>query len=47
MGLVCHGLGGCMLEVFVGGVVELFRCLGNGGPLHVRCLGLVVVRLGA
>ena len=36
VGLVCQGKGGCMLQVFVDAVGELFRCLGNGRPLHVR-----------
>ena len=47
MGLVRRGQGGCMLQVFVGAAGEVFRCFGNGGPLHVRCHGLGVVRVGA
>ena len=30
VGLVRLGQGGCMLQVFVGRVCELLRCLGNG-----------------
>ena len=40
MGLVRWGQGGCMLQVFVGAVGELFCCLGNGRPLHLRSRGL-------
>ena len=47
VGLVALGPGGCMLQVFVGAVCELLRCLGNGRPLHVRCCGLGVFRVGA
>ena len=47
VGLVCRGQGGCMLQVFVGAVCELFCCLGNRSPLHVRCCGLGVFRVGA
>ena len=47
MGLVCLGQGCCMLQVFVGAVCELLRCLGNGRPLHVRRRGLGVLRVGA
>ena len=47
VGLVRRGQAGCMLQVFVGAVGELFRCLGNGRPLHVLCRGLGVVRVGA
>ena len=47
VGMVRRGQGGCMLQVFVGAVGELFRCLGNGRPLHVCCRGLGVVRVGA
>ena len=36
-----------MLQVFVGAVCELLRCLGNGRPLHVRRRGLQVLRVGA
>ena len=43
-GLVRRGQGGCMLQVFVGVVGELF--LGNSRPLHVRSRGLGVIRLG-
>ena len=47
VGLVLVGQGGCMLQVFVGAVCELLRCLGNSRPLHVcrRCLR--VLRVGA
>ena len=45
--LARRGQGRCMLQVFVGAVCELFCCLGNGRPLHVRCRGLGVVRVGA
>ena len=41
VGLVCLRQGGWMLQVFVGAVCELLRCLGNCRPLHVRCRGLV------
>ena len=37
--LVRLGQGGCMLQVFVGAVCELLRCLGNGRLLHVRRRG--------
>ena len=47
VGLVRRGQAGCMLQVFVGAVGELFRCLGNGRPLHVRCGVLGVFRVGA
>ena len=47
MSLVCLGQGCCMLQVFVGAVCELLRCLGNGHPLHVRHRGLGVLRVGA
>ena len=47
VGLVRLGQGGCMLQVFVGAVCELLRCLGNGRPLHVRCRGPGVFRVGA
>ena len=47
VGLVCLGQGCCMLQVFVGAVCELLRCLGNGRPLHVRRRGLGVLRVGA
>ena len=47
MGLVRRGQDGCMLQVFVGAVGELFRCLGNSRPLHVRSRGPGVVRVGA
>ena len=40
VGLVRQGQGGCVLQVFVGAVGELFCGLGNGRPLHVRCRGL-------
>ena len=40
VGLVRLGQSGCMLQVFVGAVCELLRCLGNGRPLHVHCRGL-------
>ena len=36
-----------MLQVPVGAVCELLRCLGNGRPLHVRRRGLGVLRVGA
>ena len=36
VGLVRLGPGGCMLQVFVVAVCELFCCLGNSRPLHVR-----------
>ena len=45
--LVCLGQGCTMLQVFVGAVCELLRCLGNGRPLHVRRRGLGVLRVGA
>ena len=45
--LVHLGQTGCMLQVFVGAVCELLRCLGNGRPLHVRRRGLGVLRVGA
>ena len=45
--LVRLGQGGCMLQVFVGAVYELLRCLGNGCPLHVRCGRPGVFRVGA
>ena len=32
VGLVRRGQGGCLLQVFLGPVGELFRCLGNGRP---------------
>ena len=41
------GQRGCMLQVFVGAVGEIFRCLGNGGLLHVPCRGRGVVRVAA
>ena len=47
VGLDHRGQGCGMLQVFVGAVAELFRCLGNGRPLHVRCRGLGVVCVGA
>ena len=47
MGLVCLGWGCFMLQVPVGAVCEMFRCLGNGRPLHVRHRGLGVLRVGA
>ena len=47
MGLVCLGQGCYMLQVFVGAVSELLRCLGNGRPLHVCRRGLGVPRVGA
>ena len=47
VGLVRVGQGGCMLQVFVGAVCELLRCLGNSRPLHVRRPGLRVLRVGA
>ena len=47
VGLVSQGQGGCMLQVFVGAVGELFCCLGDGRPLHVHCRGPGVVRVGA
>ena len=47
MGLVCLGLGCCMVQLFVGAVCELVRCLGNSRPLHVRRRGLGVLRVGA
>ena len=47
VGFIRLGQGGCALQVFVGAVCELLRCLGNGRPLHVRCLGLGVFRVGA
>ena len=47
VGLVCLGQGCCMLQVFVGAVCELLRRLGNGRPLHARCRGLGVLRVGA
>ena len=47
VGLVRFGRGGCMLQVFVGAVCELLRCLGNGNPLHARRCGLGVLRVGA
>ena len=47
VGLVPLGQGGCMLQVFVGALRELLRCLGNGRPLHVRRRGLGVLRVGA
>ena len=47
LGLVRRGQGGCKLPVFVGAVCELFCCLGSGRPLHVRCRGPGVVRVGA
>ena len=47
VGLVCLGQGSRMLQVFVGAVCELLRCLGNGIPLHVRRRGLGVLRVGA
>ena len=40
VGLVRGGQAGCLLQVFVGGVDELFCCFGEGRPLHVRCRGL-------
>ena len=45
--MVCLGQGCCMLQVFVGAVCELLRCLGNGRPLHVRRRGLGLLRVGA
>ena len=36
-----------MLQVLVGAVCYLFGRFGNGPPLHVRCRGLGVVRVGA
>ena len=36
-----------MLQVPVGAVCELLRCLGNGRLLHVRRRGLGVLRVGA
>ena len=47
VGLVRLAQASCMLQVFVGAVCDLLRCLGNGGPLHVRCLVLGVFCLGA
>ena len=47
MGLVFLVQGCCMLQVFVGAVCELLRCLGNGRALHVRRRGLGVLRVGA
>ena len=47
VGLVPLGQGGCMLQVFVGALRELLRCLGYGCPLHVRRRGLGVLRVGA
>ena len=47
VGVVLRGQAGCMLRVFLGAVGELFPCLGNSRPLHVRCCGLGVVRVGA
>ena len=47
VGLVLVGQGGCMLQLFVGAVCELLRCLGNGHPLHVRRRGLGDLRVGA
>ena len=43
MGLVRLGQGRCMLQVFVGAVCEVIRCLGNGRPLHVHRRGLGVL----
>ena len=47
VGLVRLGQGGHMLQVFVGAVCELLRCLGNGRPGHVRRRGLGVFRMCA
>ena len=47
VGLVRFGQGGCMLQVFIGAVCELLRCLGNGRLLHVHRRGLGVLRVGA
>ena len=47
LGLVCLGQGCCMLQVFVGAVCELLRCLPNSRLLHVRRRGLGVLRVGA
>ena len=46
VGLVGLGPVGCMLQVFVGAVCELLRCLGNGR----RCMcrrGLGILGVGA
>ena len=39
VGLVRRRQDGSMLQVCSGAVAELFRCLGNSRPLHVRCRG--------
>ena len=46
VGWVRLGQAGCMLQVFMGAVRELLRCLGNDCPLHVRCCALGVLRVG-
>ena len=45
--LVRRGQAGCMLQVFLGAVGKFFACLGDGRPLHVRCRGMGVFRVGA
>ena len=47
VGLVRRGQGSCMMGVFVGAVGELFRCLRNDRPLHVRRRDMGVVCMGA
>ena len=47
VGLVCLGQDCCIMQVLVGAVCEVLRCLGNGRLLHVRPRGLGVLCLGA